>query len=310
MLVESALSWDNEREVTALDWPPVLTPQLEETARQGAPRNAVMTPGEAIADIGFGDDGRIVIPADPDLTEAELRATSIDSLVGAAFLPSDAAAAANDVDFELERPRRSPRIKGPLILVGTAMTVALSAGYTANTLGWRLPPALLEAAHPVTTFFRDLSMPTFFRDLKTVRLVGLMEKLRLADPTNRAPSAEPEIVPSIVGPMSEVNEAASEPMSSLEDARVQDMMSAPVLASTLASDEGTPAPVREALVREVSAGESGAGSEPSRAVMDVLPGPSAHLASDAGSAAPRRAALVGTASHARYRAAAHKAGRF
>jgi len=284
MLVESVLSWDNEREVTALDWPPVLTPQLEETPHPAAPRNAVTAGGEAGAEIGFSEDGRIAIPADPDLTEAELRATSIDSMVGAAFLPADAAAGATDVGVTVERPRRSPRIKGPLILVGTAMTVALSAGYTSNALGWRLPPALLEAAHPVTTFFRDLSMPTFFRDLKTVRLVGLMEKLRLAEPTGaRAPSGEPEIVPSIVGPMSDPNGAAGEPMSSLEEARGQEMMSLPVLASTLASDEGTPAPEREALLHD--------------------------LAPEGDSAAPRQAAPVGTASRARHRAAAHKAGK-
>src|SRR4051812_12503721 len=79
MLVESALSWDNEREVTALDWPPVLTPQLEETPHPGAPRNAVTAGADAGAEIGFSEDG-ISIPADPDLTEAELRATSIDSM--------------------------------------------------------------------------------------------------------------------------------------------------------------------------------------------------------------------------------------
>jgi hypothetical protein len=284
MLVESALSWDNEREVTALDWPPVLTPQLEEDPHPAAPRNTMVVGGEAGAEIGFSEDG-ISIPADPDLTEAELRATSIDSMVGAAFLPADAAVAAGDVDVDVERPRRSPRMKGPLIVVGTAMTVALSAGYASNALGWRLPPAMLEAAHPVTTFFRDLSMPTFFRDLKTVRLVGLMEKLRLAEPSSaRAPSGEPEMLPSMVGPMSDPNGAAGEPMSSLDEARAQDVTSLPVLASTLASDEGTPPPLREALLGD--------------------------LAPEGGSAAPRRAALVGTASRARHRAAAHKAARF
>jgi hypothetical protein len=297
MPVESALFWDNEREVTALDWPPVLTPQLEETPHPRATRSAVTAADEAVADIGFGDDGRIAIAVDPDLTEAELRATSIDSMVGAAFLPDDAAAAASDVEDIVERPRRSSRKKGPLILVGTAMTVAMSAGYTANVVGWRLPPALLEAAHPVTSFFRDLSMPSFFRDLKSVRLVGLMEKLRLAEPTNAPVAAgDSEIGPSIVGPMSDSNRPASEPMSVLQESRDQEAMtSSPALASTLASlatNEGQ-GPER------IPAGEL------SRDVAYVLPGVSHHFAGDPDGAAPR-GALVASASRARHRAAAHR----
>lgn len=209
MFVEDGLSWDNEREATALDWPPLLTPELEAKPRAIAPRRAVAAAEETVAGTELGDDGRIVISVDPDLTEAELRATSIDSMVGAAFFPDNMAdhEAAGATDVSVERPRRSSRSKGPLIMVGAAVTVALSAGYVAKARGWRLPPALLESAQPMTTFFRDLPRTNFLRDLKTPRLVDLMEKLRLA---------EPEVVQPSVGPMSAPDGAASEPMSVLE----------------------------------------------------------------------------------------------
>jgi hypothetical protein len=304
MFVEDGLSWDNEREPTALDWPPLLTPGLAEESRPDAARNDVVIASEAAAAIVFHDDGRIDIPADPDLTEAELRATSIDSMVGASFLPHETADAepVASTDDIVERPPRSSRRKRSLIIVGAAVTVGLSFGYTAKALGLRLPPAVLASAQPMTTFVRGLT---------AARALALVERLRFAATgKGAAPSGEPEMARVIAGPMSDPDGIASQPMSLLEDAEVQRLtMSLPpsvsTLQSALANDEGAPAP---ALLEEARARDQIVGGRPSRTVAYVLPSMSHrqhHLAHEDDGAASS-GSLVETASRSRHRTTAHK----